>query len=274
MAWCPDSHDNHVVGKRLADLEMQVGEERDAAGEAAPYQAAIALYEELLEQPDAEDLDQIIYQLARAYDVVGDNASAKRYLDRLIAEYPTSEHVVEARFRRAEMAFSAEQYATAAEDYEFCRCQRLGDAVLAERELHARLVPLQGIAARPRLESFFVVVDSIIADDAEPDRGSKELLDDALRVIVLAVSYLDGANTLADHMQKLEPARVAAPGLRASGGRPARAKALSGQRCDAGDVHRQQQARSPCAGVQQAHHRYVDRRRFPERDPRRAKRTS
>ena len=89
-----DPRDNHAVGKRLADLEMQVGEERDAAGEAAPYQAAIALYEDLLKQPDAEDLDQIIYQLARAYDVVGNGASSKHYLDRLVSEYPGSDRVV------------------------------------------------------------------------------------------------------------------------------------------------------------------------------------
>ena len=108
----PDARENQAVGKRLADLEMQVGEERDAAGENAPYHAAIALYEDLLKHPDGQDLDQIVYQLARAYDVVGDDANAKHYLDRLIAEYPDSPYVVEARFRRGEMAFSADQYAT------------------------------------------------------------------------------------------------------------------------------------------------------------------
>ena len=111
----PNARENQAVGKRLADLEMQVGEDRDAAGEEAPYQAAIQLYEDLLKQPNGEDVDQIIYQLARAYDIVGDNVSAKKYLDRLIAEYPDSAYVVESRFRRAEMAFSAEQYTTAAD---------------------------------------------------------------------------------------------------------------------------------------------------------------
>jgi len=111
----PDARENQAVGKRLADLEMQVGEDRDAAGEEAPYQAAIQLYEELLEQPNGQDVDQIIYQLARAYDVVGDNVSAKKYLDRLITQYPESAYAVESRFRRAEMAFSAEQYAMAAD---------------------------------------------------------------------------------------------------------------------------------------------------------------
>ncbi len=199
----PDVRENQAVGRRLADLEMQVGEERDIEGEAAPYQAAIALYEELLSQPDAADLDQVIYQLARAYDVVGDTTQARRYLDRLIAQYPDSDYIVEARFRRAEIAFSAEQYADAAADYEFVVTSdssgeywqnanyMLGWSRFKESQLDASL------------ESFFVVVDSILGDDADPDRTSQELLDDALRVIVLATVYLDGSKTLSAHMDRL-----------------------------------------------------------------------
>jgi tetratricopeptide (TPR) repeat protein len=183
---------------------MQVGEDRDAAGEAAPYQAAIALYEDLLKQADAQNLDQVIYQLARAYDVVGDNASAKRYLDRLITEYPDSEFGVEARFRRAEMAFTAEQYASAAEDYGFVVQSGAATSYWQNANYMLGWSRFKQSQLDLALESFFVVVDSIVADDAEPDRGAKELLDDVLRVSVLTLTYLDGAQTLATHMQRLE----------------------------------------------------------------------
>jgi tetratricopeptide (TPR) repeat protein len=200
----PDTRENQAVGRRLADLEMQVGEEKDAAGEAAPYQAAISLYEELLKQQGAQDLDQVVYQLARAYDVVGDSANARKYLDRLIAEYPDSNFVVEARFRRAEMSFSAEQYASAAEDYSFV----VGHGSSGEYWQNANYMlgwcQFKESQLDQALASFFVVVDSILGDDAEPDRSSKELLDDALRVIVLAVSYMDGPKTLAAHMDRLQ----------------------------------------------------------------------
>jgi cellulose synthase operon protein C len=200
----PDARENQAVGRRLADLEMQVGEERDVAGEAAPYQAAIGLYEELLEQQGAQDLDQVVYQLARAYDVVGDSVNARRYLDRLIDAYPDSDFIVEARFRRAEMSFSAEQYASAAEDYAFV----VGSGESGEYWQNANYMlgwcQFKESLLDQSLASFFTVVDSILGEDAEPDRSVKELLDDALRVVVLAVSYLDGPKTLSAHMDRLQ----------------------------------------------------------------------
>ena len=150
----PDARENQAVGKRLADLEMQVGEDRDAAGEEAPYQAAITLYEELLKQPNGEDVDQIVYQLARAYDVVGDNVSAKKYLDRLISEYPNSAYVVESRFRRARDGVFCGAICNRSRRLFVRRPTRRIHQLLAERELHARLVPLQGIAARSEPRQF------------------------------------------------------------------------------------------------------------------------
>ena len=200
----PDTRENQAVGRRLADLEMQVGEERDVAGEAAPYQAAITLYEDLLKQQGAQDLDQVVYQLARAYDVVGDAANARKYLDRLIAEYPDSTYIVEARFRRAEMSFSAEQYASAAQDYSFVVASGSSGEYWQNANYMLGWCQFKESLLDQSLASFFVVVDSILGDDAEPDRSSKELLDDALRVIVLAVSYMDGPKTLAAHMDRLE----------------------------------------------------------------------
>jgi len=199
----PDAKENLAVGKRLADLEMQVGEDRDAAGEASPYGDAIALYEELLKQPNGEDVDQIVYQLARAYDVVGDGVNAKKYLDRLIAEYPTSPYVVEARFRRAEMAFSAAQYAAAANDYSFVVDNGSSTTYWQNANYMLGWCRFKESQLDEALDSFFVVVDSITPTDADPDRGAQELLDDVLRVIVLATTYLDGPKTLAAHMDQL-----------------------------------------------------------------------
>ncbi len=199
----PDAHENLAVGKRLADLEMQVGEERDAAGENEPYRAAITLYEDLLKHPDGQDLDQIVYQLARAYDVVGDGANAKRYLDRLIAEYPDSPYVVEARFRRGEASFSAGQYAPAAADYAFVVENGSLSTYWQNANYMLGWCRFKESQLDEALNSFFAVVDSITPDDEDPDRGAQELLDDALRVIVLAVSYLDGPKTLSDHMNRL-----------------------------------------------------------------------
>ena len=56
------------------------------------------------------------------------------------------------------------------------------------------------------LASFFTVVDTVVAQEqsGELSGGEQELLKDALRVIVLSVSYLDGPETLAEHMDRLD----------------------------------------------------------------------
>jgi TolA-binding protein len=199
----PDPKDNLAVGKRLADLEMQVGEDKDQAGEADPYRAAIDLYEDLLDSEGVDGRDEVLYQLARAHDVVGDGQATRKYLDRLIAEYPGSAYEVEARFRRAEMAFSAEQYRDAAGDYAFV-VERGGESIYW-RNANYMLgwCRFKTGDLETSLESFFVVVGDVLAGDAAPDRGAQELLDDALRVVVLGVTDLDGPATLAAHMDRL-----------------------------------------------------------------------
>ncbi|MEM8768810.1 MAG: tetratricopeptide repeat protein, partial [Pseudomonadota bacterium] len=115
----PNSVENHAVGKRLADLKMSVGEDLDIEGAEDPYQDAVALYEQLLESAEEEGRDQILYQLARAHDLVGETIATVGYLDRLIDDYPDSVYAVEARFRRAEIAFSDGRYRDAESDYGF-----------------------------------------------------------------------------------------------------------------------------------------------------------
>ncbi len=200
----PDARDNLAVGKRLADLEMQVGEENDVAGIADPYRAAIALYEELLSSESKDKHDEVIYQLARAHDVVGDAGAARSYLDRLITDYPDSQYAVEAHFRRGEMAFSAERYGAAAQDYAYVVDQGADSAYWRNSNYMLGWCRFKEGDLDLALASFFVVVGQVFGDSEVPERGAEELLDDVLRVSVLAATYLDGPKTLAQHMQRLD----------------------------------------------------------------------
>ncbi len=202
----PDSIENHAVGKRLADLKMGVGEDLDIEGAENPYQEAVALYESLLENSEGEGRDEILYQLARAHDLVGETEVAVGYLNRLIAEYPASTYAVEARFRRAEIAFSAGQFRDAERDYGFVVAQ--GE----ESPYWQNATYMQGWAQfklgdlDEGLSSFFNVVDSVLAErefEALP-ATEQELLSDSLRVVTLALAYLDGPETLAHHMRGLD----------------------------------------------------------------------
>ena len=205
----PDARENQSVGKRLADLKMSVGEERDIAGAERPYDDAIDLYESLLLEEATEGQDQILYQLARAHDVVGDTDQAVVYLNRLIDEYPQSVYIVEARFRRAEIAFSREQYRDASVDYGYV--VGVGDTTPYWQNATYMLgwsnFKLNDLEAG--LTSFFMVIDAMLAETEAADLPAteQELLKDSFRVVTLALSYLDGPQTLAEQMAALDRPR-------------------------------------------------------------------
>jgi tetratricopeptide (TPR) repeat protein len=201
----PNQQHNHAVGRRLADLKMGVGEDRDIAGAEDPYSEAVTLYEDLLASSEPEGRDEILYQLARAHDVEGEADQARDYLDRLIADHPESRFGVEARFRRAELYFSSSRYREAERDY--------GVVVAEGRETPywQNATYMQGWSRfklgdlDDGLGSFFNVVDSLLVERSfeELPETERELLRDSLRVVTLALAYLDGPRTLAAHMRDL-----------------------------------------------------------------------
>ncbi len=213
-----DPDQNRELGKRLADLELARAEMLVAEGDSAkPFSSAVELYEGLLSaSADSEDRDALLYQLAQANDMAGDADSTLGYLNELISDFPDSPHVLEAHFRRAEMRFSNGNFAGAVDDYS--EVTAAGDTT--KYWLHASYMLGWSLFKRTDLEEaaeqFYQVVE-ITTEDApglasasatefgsgSPDaraRVSKELLDDALRVLMLTLNYEDGAKTLAADM--------------------------------------------------------------------------
>lgn len=201
----PTEVENHAVGKRLADLHMDLAQDNASEGPINSYQAAVSLYQELLTQNVAgQGRDEILYQLARAYDLSANQEKAVVYLDRLIAEYADSAFMPEARFRRAEIRFSAERYGDAAEDYQYVI--DLGDTTPYYRNSTYMLGWSEFKRSRldAGLQQFFNVIESFL-DDGNVDSletVDAEFLKDTFRVVNLALAYLDGAQTLADEMRK------------------------------------------------------------------------
>lgn len=205
-----DPDQNRELGKRLADLELARAELLVAEGDSAePFSGAVELYEGLLSaSADSEDRDALLYQLAQANDLAGDADATLGYLNELIADFPDSPHVLEARFRRAEMRFSNGNYGGAVDDYS--EVTAAGDTT--KYWLHASYMLGWSLFKRTDLEEaaeqFYQVVeitteDAPELDSASPDaraRVSEELLDDALRVLMLTLNYEEGAKTLAVDM--------------------------------------------------------------------------
>src|SRR5262249_14717659 len=72
---------------------------------------AIALYKRLLtEYPSYKDSDQVLYQMARAYDELGRTDEAMETMERVIKANPNSEHFDEVQFRRGEYFFTRRKF--------------------------------------------------------------------------------------------------------------------------------------------------------------------
>lgn len=91
---------------------------------AEPSQAAgpleaIAIYQRLLvEYPNYERSDQVLYQMARAYDELGRTEEAMEVMERLIGEFGYSKYNDEVQFRRGEYFFTRRMYRDAEHAYQ------------------------------------------------------------------------------------------------------------------------------------------------------------
>ncbi len=190
--------------RRLADLEMDLADQRSADGAAPDYRAAIAQYRAwLASNAKAEGRDAVLYQLARALEQGGDNTAALATLDGLVAAHPASVHRDEAEFRRGELLFAARRWADAEAAYSTVLQAGAGNPWL-DRALY-----MQGWSRyrqgrwNDALDSLFGVLDlKLGGQPAEPlPRAEQELVDDSLRVTALSLEQLHGAAAIAPHVQ-------------------------------------------------------------------------
>jgi len=99
-----------------ADDDLLTG----AGGEPIPAgpREAIETYRKILETyPNYERNDQVLYQMSRAYDEIGQPDEAMKVMDRLVAEYPYSRYIDEVHFRRGEYYFVRKKYMDAESAY-------------------------------------------------------------------------------------------------------------------------------------------------------------
>ena len=206
----PDDARRMHAMRRIADLQLAIAEESaPAAGRRADangFATAARLYRELLQTyPDYPDVDGVLYQLARAYDDVGDNGQALQYLTRLTKEHPNSPLWVEAQFRRGEMLFVQRHYGEADQAYQ--SVIRIGgrDSTFYEQALYKHGWSLfKQRQFEPALDAFMSVLDAQLAYSGQSaefvtlgalSRTERELVEDTLRVVSLIFSYQDGPRT-------------------------------------------------------------------------------
>jgi tetratricopeptide (TPR) repeat protein len=190
--------------RRLGDLNMEAGEGERMAGEASTIDMqgaeAIKLYTSLLKSyPDYPRNDQVLYQLARAYETTGQPEKALSTLDDVLRRYPKSPQMDEVQFRRGELLFSARDYRKAQDAYQFVVTKGDKAAFLSQSLYkHGWSLFKQGLNDES-LPSFAGVLDrTMLAKDTRAlipleklPRANRELADDTLRVMAVTFSYDD-----------------------------------------------------------------------------------
>jgi tetratricopeptide (TPR) repeat protein len=168
---------------------------------------AIATYWEILETyPNYERNDQVLYQLSRAYEEIGDPDKAMDVMDRFVTEYPYSRYVDEVYFRRGEYYFVRKRYLEAEESYAAIitmggtsnyyelALYKLGWA-LYKQELY-----------EDALHQYMAMLDHRLAIgfdfDAEYDADDEHRLADTFRVISLSFSNLGGPEVLDEYFAR------------------------------------------------------------------------
>src|SRR2546427_177625 len=168
---------------------------------------AIALYNRLLtEYPSYKNSDQVLYQMARAYDELGRSEEAIETMERLIRANPHSSHFDEVQFRRGEYFFTRRRYRDAESAYS--GIVSLGAASefyeLALYKLGWTLYKQDFY--EEALQKYIALLDykvSIGYDfDQKHDEDSDRRVADTFRVISLSFSNLGGPETMQEHFSK------------------------------------------------------------------------
>ena len=179
----------------------------DAVPAPSGPREAIEMYWEILETyPNYERNDQVLYQLSRAYDEVGDPDRAMEVMDRVIAEYPYSKYIDEVHFRRGEYFFIRKQYLAAEEAYGAIKRMGPGTSYFELGLYKLGWALYKQELYEEALHNYVAMLDhrlSIGYDfDAEYDQDDEHRLADTFRVISLSFSNLGGPEVLDDYFAR------------------------------------------------------------------------
>jgi tetratricopeptide (TPR) repeat protein len=187
-----------------AGLAAADGSALELQGEAGD---AIALYHKLLEKyPRYEQNDQVLYQLARAYDELGMTDKAMRAMGRIVREFPKSRYLDELQFRIGEYNFTRRKWSDAEEAYK--SIPGMGPASpfyeLALYKLGWTFYKQD--LYDESLHSFTALLDHKIKsgyDFEKPkDNLEQQRVEDTYRVVSLAFSNLGGSEAVSTYFGK------------------------------------------------------------------------
>ncbi len=179
-----------------------------SASALSEYDLTIETYESLLAAyPDNPENDQVYYQLAKAYDLKGDQESSLARLDQLVARYPHSKHLVEAHFRRGEILYSYGDYVASGKAFnEVVKASGTHDTFYEKALYMSGWSQFKQGDFNQSLLTFTQLLDVLLPRgkvESVMDAQSETLVNDQFRVMGFAFSYLDGAATVKKLFQRV-----------------------------------------------------------------------
>jgi TolA-binding protein len=218
--------------RRLGDLQMERGDEKQVEVEPAvtskkgaraksstsadEYRTAIKHYQDYLRAyPHRPGNDRVLYQLARAYEQLGDLDTSLATLTRLITEYPNTPNKDEVQFRRGEFYFAKRAYPEAEQAYH--AVVTMGDG----SQYFENAIYMHGWSLFKQekydagLDSFFAILDRklpkheaggpALVDTSTLSRGNREMVDDTFRVMSISFASMEGAQAVARTFARVGP---------------------------------------------------------------------
>jgi tetratricopeptide (TPR) repeat protein len=190
------------IERRIADMHMMesVYDQNQEKPKSNYYSEAIKAYKDILTRyPNSPDNAEVLYQLAKAYDIEGFLEDALRTLTQLTAQYPTYQNIREAYFRMGDIQYSFEDYRQAQQAYL--------EVIARESEglnLNAHYMlgwsRYKQLDYRNSIDSFTFVLNEIFSDKTnleELDKKQRHLAEDSISSMSLALDKVGGAKEIA-----------------------------------------------------------------------------
>ena len=109
--------ERHQLLAQTSELDTSLPGGENVTVPVGPREAIKTYWTILETYPNYERNDQVLYQLSRAYDEIGQPDEAMEVMNRLVREYPHSRHVDEVQFRRGEYYFVRKKFIDAEDAY-------------------------------------------------------------------------------------------------------------------------------------------------------------
>lgn len=175
--------------------------------ETAGAMEAIAMYKKLLDKyPNYEHNDQVLYQLSRAYEEIGQVDEAMRIMNRIVKDYPASRYFDEVQFRRGEYFFTRKKFLDAEGAFKSIVDLGAGSSYFEPALYKLGWTFYKQELYEDSLHRFVALLDHRIKTgyDFEHPKGTLDeaRIEDTYRVVSQAFSNLGGADAVVEYFNK------------------------------------------------------------------------